>query len=115
VYIIFILNVKAAENIFSVEFLSFPLGFTISVSHSGDAEVTKVVSGGQAERQGIMVGDVVIGRNRNFPQKFDEVMELVRSTSFPLTLHLRRGFLNTLSKTTSDMYQDSKVYIYVLY
>ena len=73
---------------FNVTFSQPPFGLTLTMDRAGYAEVTRVVTGGQAERLGVVVGDHVVTVNdqndqmgsrldRQLPQRYEAVMELI--------------------------------------
>lgn len=71
-------------------FLGMPFGMTLTKDSAGRAEVTKVVSGGQAQGLGVEVGDEVIGIGSLWMNGYDEVMAEIMKKQFPLTIVFRR-------------------------
>jgi len=96
-------------NHFRVTFNEPPLGLTLTKSFNGRAEVTKVTVEGAAAREGIKVGDVVLGVHGRWMLGYDEVMSEIASKGYPITLTLRRGLLEELARRSSGVAKESKV------
>lgn len=60
------------------------LGFSLTKTVGGFAEVTRVVPGGEAERVAVVVGSYVVGVNDTSMTLFDEIVELVRNLPRPI-------------------------------
>ena len=78
------------ERSINVEFMSPPLGVTISMNSLGQAEVTKVKAGGNADALGVCVGDVCIKVELQELLVYEDVMTAIKSAVFPLSITLRR-------------------------
>ena len=76
---------------YRVEFQSTPLGLTLTKDDLGAAEVTKVVTGGQAENEGVTIGDLVVGLDLEWVSGYDALMEIIRGPklTYPITLVFR--------------------------
>lgn len=61
-----------------------PLGFSLTKTNGGFAEVSRVTPGGAAERANVLVGSFVVGLNDRNTSAFDEVVHLVRTLSKPI-------------------------------
>ncbi len=78
---------------FRVIFKSSPLGLTLTKhSHLGTAQVTKVLEGGQAQRLGVRLGDIVVGVDDEWVGSYDEVMYKLtgNKAAYPFKLVFRR-------------------------
>ncbi|TYZ63284.1 hypothetical protein PybrP1_009073 [[Pythium] brassicae (nom. inval.)] len=60
------------------------LGFSLTKTTGGFAEVTRVVPGGEAERLAVVLGSYVVGVNDASMTSFDEIVELVRGLPRPI-------------------------------
>ena len=71
-------------------FVGMPFGMTLTKDAVGRAEVTKLVSGGQAQGLGVEIGDEVIGIGSLWMNGYDEVMTEIMKKQFPMTIVFRR-------------------------
>jgi len=103
-------TVERKSREFRVSFYEPPLGLTLSKGYNGRAEVTRVTEpDGMAYKQGVRVGDVVVGYNGHWMQGYDELMAEMATKGYPMTLVVRRGLFQQLSKRGVGVIKGSKV------
>jgi hypothetical protein len=64
-----------------------PLGFSLTKTNGGFAEVSRVTPGGAAERANVLVGSFVVGLNDHSTSLFEEIVDLVRTLPRPIRFH----------------------------
>ena len=83
-------RMKSSELI-SVIFDESLLGFRLSKRHNNSAVVSRVTSGGSAEKNGVMVGDAVWGVGDQVIDDYDTLLRLVtENTARPLRIYFYR-------------------------
>lgn len=84
---------------YRVIFTAPPLGMTIAKNFSGNAEVTKVISNGQADKLDVILGDLLIAIGNDNIHGYEEAMSILPEASYPLALVFRKGIRHTISNT----------------
>ncbi|DAZ95511.1 TPA: hypothetical protein N0F65_001850 [Lagenidium giganteum] len=64
-----------------------PLGFSLTKTKGGFAEVSKLTPGGAADKSNVLVGSFVIGINDSKSSSYDELVKLIQVLPRPLTFH----------------------------
>lgn len=79
-----------------------PLGFSLTKTKGGFAEVSRVTAGGEAEKLDVLVGSYVVGLNDVKTSVFDEIVELVRTLPRPVLFQFvfRPGSIDTSPTAT---------------
>jgi len=70
-----------------------PLGMTLSETAEGNAYVSKVIKGGNAERNGILIGDLVCKVEGTSVTNFDEIMDSIPFIQRPLHIDFNRNIV----------------------
>ena len=65
-------------------------GLTLSMGELGCAEVIKINPGGNADRLGVKVGDIVVLIGNRKIGSYDEAMKQIRNSFFPMEMVFRR-------------------------
>lgn len=80
-----------AEVIIDGVFQQPPLGITLTAGgQSKQPRVTRLVEGSQAEQQGLRVGDVLVRIADRAVAAYDDAMQVLLSSRYPLSLRFRR-------------------------
>lgn len=77
-------------NVITARFGAGPMGMTLTKDYRDQAYISKLVPGGQAQQQGIKVGDIVISVAGKTMGSYDEIMHMIPLMPRPLELVLTR-------------------------
>lgn len=77
-------------NIITARFNTGPMGMTLTKDFRDQAFVSKLVPGGNAQQQGIKVGDIVISVAGKTMGSYEEIMHMIPLMPRPLELSLTR-------------------------
>lgn len=77
-------------NVITARFGAGPMGMTLTKDYRDQAYVSKLVPGGQAQQQGVKVGDIVISVAGKTMGSYDEIMHMIPLMPRPLELVLTR-------------------------
>lgn len=81
---------NSGQNYFDVKVPEGPIGLTLIKNAKGQAIVSNVVDNGIAHQGGVGVSDQVVGVLGMSLEKYEDIMELLVSSSRPLTITFRR-------------------------
>jgi C-terminal processing protease CtpA/Prc len=94
---------------YTVVFAVPKLGLTLSKNLAGNGEVTKITTLGQAEKLGVVLGDLLLGINGNNVRGYDDAMSILPNCDYPLSITFRRGMRHSLLNTGETIVQGSKL------
>jgi hypothetical protein len=77
-------------NVIYARFNAGPMGMTLTKDFREQAYVSKLLPGGQAQQQGIKLGDIVIAVAGKTMASYDEIMHMIPLMPRPLELNLTR-------------------------
>lgn len=77
-------------NVIHARFNAGPMGMTLTKDFRDQAYVSKLLPGGQAQQQGIKLGDIVIAVAGKTMASYDEIMHMIPLMPRPLELNLTR-------------------------
>jgi len=87
------LNAEKRKSSFEQYHVSFgegPMGMTISKDFGGRALVSKLVTGGPAERSGVGIGDHISGVAKKRLDDYDEIMHMIPCLARPIAIQFTR-------------------------
>ncbi len=102
-------NATSNGSDYTVVFAVPKLGLTLSKNLAGNGEVTKITTLGQAEKLGVVFGDLLLGINGNNVRGYDDAMSILPNCDYPLSLTFRRGMRHSLLSTGETIVQGSKL------
>lgn len=96
-----------------VEFVAAPLGLTLSTNSQNEPEVIRLREGGNAAKEGVQVGDIVILINGMKVRDYEEAMQLIGAVAYPVTINFRRPAKGIVAESGDVIVRNSKVSKYV--
>lgn len=81
---------KSSFEQYHVSFGEGPMGMTISKDFGGRALVSKLVTGGPAERSGVSIGDHISGVAKKRLDDYDEIMHMIPCLTRPIAIQFTR-------------------------
>eukprot|EP00598_Pedospumella_elongata_P003571 CAMPEP_0184983596 /NCGR_PEP_ID=MMETSP1098-20130426/12731_1 /TAXON_ID=89044 /ORGANISM="Spumella elongata, Strain CCAP 955/1" /LENGTH=908 /DNA_ID=CAMNT_0027507431 /DNA_START=215 /DNA_END=2941 /DNA_ORIENTATION=- len=81
---------KSSFEQYHVSFGDGPMGMTISKDFGGRALVSRLVSGGPAEKNGVTVGDHITGVAKKRLDDYDEIMHMIPCLTRPIDIQFTR-------------------------
>jgi len=81
---------KSSFEQYHVSFGEGPMGMTISKDFGGRALVSRLVSGGPAEKNGVSVGDHITGVAKKRLDDYDEIMHMIPCLTRPIDIQFTR-------------------------
>lgn len=94
---------------YSVEFVAAPLGLTLSANPQHEPEVIRLREGGNAFKEGVQVGDVVVLINNIPVRDYEEAMQMVSAAVYPLVISFRRPPKSIMAESSDVLLRNSKV------
>jgi hypothetical protein len=100
---------SVAGGDYSVEFLAAPLGLTLSANPQHEPEVIRLREGGNAFKEGVQVGDIVVLINSIPVRDYEEAMQMVSAAVYPLVISFRRPPRSIMAESSDVLLRNSKV------
>ena len=94
---------------YSVEFVAAPLGLTLSANPQHEPEVIRLREGGNAFKEGVQVGDIVVLINNIPVRDYEEAMQMVSAAVYPLVISFRRPPKSIMAESSDVLLRNSKV------
>ena len=94
---------------FIVRFQDAPLGLTLSGNTRSEPEVIRIREGGNAEREGVQIGDILVQIDEQPVHDYEEAMRIITTMQYPVSINFKRIGKNVLTESGEIFMRNSRV------